>query len=209
MGYLQDFLFSPDRARSPVRFLSGGERNRLLLARIFTQPSNLLILDEPTNDLDMETLELLEEKLLEYQGTLLLVSHDRAFLNNVVTSTLIFEGEGKVREVIGDYDHDEAQKASIPSKGPEKTKKKKKKLPARRARTPRLSYREQEELKALPRKIDQMEARISELHQTMAAPAFYQQDEDQIIQIQAQLRSLEQELADAYKRWEALEGREG
>ncbi len=206
IGYLNDFLFSPERARSPVRILSGGERNRLLLARLFTKPANVLVLDEPTNDLDVETLELLEDLLLDYSGTVLLVSHDRAFLNNVVTSTLVLEGEGKITEYVGGYDDWLSQR-----KQPEKTLKPEKAGKSERQRPRRenrkgLSFKEQRELEALPERIETLEAEQKRLYELMADPAFYQQGSSPgITDNMARLKALEQELEDLYLRWEALE----
>ncbi|MFH1266099.1 MAG: ATP-binding cassette domain-containing protein, partial [Planctomycetota bacterium] len=215
LGYLADFLFPPDRARSLVKFLSGGERNRLLLARLFTRPSNVLVMDEPTNDLDAETLELLEERLLDYSGTILLVSHDREFLNNVVTSTLVFEGEADLKEYAGGYDDWLVQrKQSAPSvvnaappAEPKTTPvtSKQRRAPAERPR--RLSYADQRELESLPEKIEALEARQRELHETMSDPAFYQQDRAAIVELHGQLESIQRELAAAYDRWESLESR--
>lgn len=210
MSYVQDFLFSPERARSPARILSGGERNRLMLAKLFTKPFNLLILDEPTNDLDYETLELLEQLLVDYNGTLLLVSHDREFLNNVVSSTIAFEGNGQVHEYIGGYDdwqHQRRQQAdnqkkeiadaqnattSTTNNKAEKTAKK-------------LSYNQQRELNQLPQKVEQLEASLEQLQQKMGDPDFYKQDTDKITEAGNQLKQLETKLAEAYKRWEELE----
>ncbi|MCF6157653.1 MAG: ATP-binding cassette domain-containing protein [wastewater metagenome] len=205
MGYLQDFLFSPDRVRVPVHALSGGERNRLLLARLFTRPSNVLVMDEPTNDLDLETLELLEELLLDYKGTLLLVSHDRTFLNNVVTSTFVFEGEGKVNEYIGGYDdwqrQSEEKKKILVEKVPSKTKP----VYKQQERPRKLSFKEQRELETLPQRIETLEAEQQQLYQIMGDPAFYQKGKDEIVHIKARVSSLESELAEAYERWEILE----
>ena len=206
ISYLQDFLFAPDRTRSPVRVLSGGEKNRLLLAKLFTQPFNVLVMDEPTNDLDVETLELLEELLLDYQGTLLLVSHDRAFLNNVVTSTLVFEGEGRVEEYAGGYDDWLLQRAQTPAPAPvAKTEKTEKKDPPKKAASRKLSYKEERELETLPQQLEEMEAELEELHQKLADPALYQKDAPAIPRIQKRLEELEQELKKAYVRWETLE----
>ena len=206
ISYLQDFLFAPDRTRSPARVLSGGEKNRLLLAKLFTQPFNVLVMDEPTNDLDVETLELLEELLLDYQGTLLLVSHDRAFLNNVVTSTLVFEGEGRVEEYAGGYDDWLVQRDQTPAPAakPEKGEKKET-VPPKKAAAKKLSYKEERELEALPQRLEEMEAKLEELHQQLGDPTLYQKDPSAIPQIQKQLEALEQELKKAYARWEALE----
>ena len=215
ISYLQDFLFSPERIRQPAGTLSGGERNRLLLARLFTKPFNVLVMDEPTNDLDMETLELLEEKLLEYQGTLLLVSHDRAFLDNLVTSTLVFEGDGRIGEYVGGYEDWLRQRrvpavdttpaapraavatataatASMPSRKPVKR-----------------SYKEQRELEALPARIETLEREVAALHAQLADPAYYRQEAQTITAGSARLESLEAELQVAYARWEALEAQSG
>ncbi|MCZ6874292.1 MAG: ATP-binding cassette domain-containing protein [bacterium] len=203
LSYLQDFLFAPDRARSPVRILSGGERNRLLLAKLFTKPSNVLVLDEPTNDLDTETLELLEELLLSYSGTVLLVSHDRAFLNHVVTSTLVLEGKGRVREYVGGYD-DWLRQRQPPNIAKPKTPAPVKPRPS--AKRPRkLTYKEQRELEDLPQRIEVLETEQAALYQTMTEPTFYRQDSDAIVNAKAQLAVIEQTLHDAYARWEELE----
>ena len=210
MGYLQEFLFSPERANTPVKALSGGERNRLLLARLFTKPANVLVLDEPTNDLDAETLERLEELLLDYPGTLLLVSHDRAFLNNVVTSTLVFEGEGAINEYVGGYDDWVRQRRPLDAAKPAKTDAKPK--PKSAAEEPpkpkarKLSYKEQRELETLPALSEQLEEEQETLHQKMADPAFYQQGGEGVTEATARLEAVEAELAEAYGRWEALEG---
>jgi ATP-binding cassette subfamily F protein uup len=207
IGYLRDFLFSPERARSPVRVLSGGERNRLLLAKLFTKPANVLVMDEPTNDLDAETLELLEELLLDYSGTLLLVSHDRAFLNNVVTSTLVIEEEGQVLEYIGGYDDWLRQRPSepVPTK-PEKTASPKgEKVRSKQEKPRKLTFKEQKELETLPERIENLETEQQELYRMMGDPAFYHQSPEAIIEAKARLTSLEQELRKAYDRWEGLE----
>ncbi|MCF6290299.1 MAG: ATP-binding cassette domain-containing protein [Desulfobacterales bacterium] len=205
IGYLRDFLFTPDRARSPVKILSGGERNRLLLARLFARPSNILVLDEPTNDLDMETLELLEELLLDYSGTVLLVSHDRAFINNVVTSTLVFEGNGLVREYAGGYDDWLRQRATPePDKGTAGTIKKER--VKSRANGPRkLTFKEARELEGLPGRIEALEQEQEKLYATMAGPAFYQGDGAEIARARERLAELERIVAAAYDRWEGLE----
>ncbi|MCH8047675.1 MAG: ATP-binding cassette domain-containing protein [Planctomycetes bacterium] len=211
LGYLQDFLFAPERARTPVRFLSGGERNRLLLARLFSKPANLIVLDEPTNDLDMETLELLEERLVEFDGTVLLVSHDRAFLNNVVTSTIVFEEAG-VREYDGGYDDwlrvcenraKEAKDAMVaePKPSGKSARATRPKQDARR----KLNYNERRELETLPAKIDPLEAEIAAIHQAMAEPEFYKKPGAEISQAQARLKQVEADLAAVYRRWEKLE----
>jgi ATP-binding cassette subfamily F protein uup len=203
--YLQDFLFTADRARSPVSFLSGGERNRLLVAKLFTRPSNVLVMDEPTNDLDAETLELLEEMLLTYPGTLLLVSHDRAFLDNVVTSLLAFEGEGRVNEYVGGYEDWLKQRKPPTPSVPVKKKSKKEKAGPKRERTRRPTYREKQELEALPHRIEELEAMLESLHRTMGNPAFYRREGGEIAEAKARLQSLEKELREAYVRWEFLE----
>jgi ATP-binding cassette subfamily F protein uup len=203
IGYLQDFLFSPARARSPVGVLSGGERNRLLLARLFTRPVNLLVLDEPTNDLDVDTLELLEELLLAFQGTILLVSHDRAFLNNVVTSTLVFEGEDRVNEYVGGYDDWLWQRRSPPPSPVQTQKEGKPRSPRRRLR--KLSFKENRELEELPAKIESLEAEQQELYGKLGDPAFYQKSGSDVAAVKARLAALEEKLAKAYGRWEELE----
>ncbi|MDO9262756.1 MAG: ATP-binding cassette domain-containing protein [Desulfosalsimonadaceae bacterium] len=208
IGYLKDFLFTPDRARSPLKTLSGGERNRLLLARLFTRPSNVLVMDEPTNDLDVQTLELLEELLLDYTGTLLLVSHDRAFLNNVVTSTLVFEGDGLVREYIGGYDDWLRQRKppEIPKKQPEKPKEKSKPAPV--SGGGRLGYMEKRELTNLPQQIEAMELELAGLFEQMSAPDFYKTDAQTVSRMSARQQELESSLEIAYARWEDLEARD-
>ena len=215
MGYLKDFLFNAERAQTRIQFLSGGERNRLLLARVFSKPFNLLVLDEPTNDLDAETLDLLEEILAEYAGTLLLVSHDRAFLNNVVTSTLVFEGEGQVREYDGGYDDwlrqrkpvEEPQSSATEQKSPAK------KLSSESAAAPpsndkkKLTFREKRELEELPERIESLESRQAELTATLADPDFYKQPQEQIADVSNEAASLEEELLTLMERWEELEAR--
>jgi len=202
IGYLQDFLFAPERSRSPARYLSGGERNRLLLAKLFTKPSNVLVLDEPTNDLDTETLELLENLLVEYGGSVILVSHDRAFLDNVATSVLAFEGDGQFKEYEGGYDDWlRAKRAAEPvspiADSPVSAK------PSPRPR--KLSFKEQRELEALPERIHSLEAQQDELHQAMADPGFFRQDGQAIAAATTRLESLTRELSQAYSRWEELE----
>jgi ATP-binding cassette subfamily F protein uup len=233
-GYLQDFLFTPERARQPAKFLSGGERNRLLLARLFKRSSNLLVLDEPTNDLDEETLELLEEIVANYEGTLLLVSHDREFLNNVVTSVLAIDGDGNVAEYGGGYDDYARQKSSQASKAsqqspsaPTKSSSAKSSsaksstanqppttaapapaplAPAKTAK-PKLSFKEQKELESIPTKIESIETQREQLHAAMAEPGFYQQDSTTIATAVAKLEKLDQQLAQLFARWEELENR--
>ncbi len=210
IGYLKDFLFSPERARTPVRILSGGERNRLLLARLFTKPSNVLVLDEPTNDLDMETLEVLEERILEYSGTILLVSHDRAFLNNVVTSTLVFEDDGVVIEYAGGYDDWINQRpAQDDKKGLDKRdsirKKASKKRPKKRDRPRKLTFKERGELETLPVRIEELEKERNRIYEQMSSPELYRGDGERISRTQARLEELERELDETYDRWEELE----
>ena len=204
MSYLADFLFAPARARSPIRSLSGGEKNRVLLARLFSKPVNLLVMDEPTNDLDIETLELLEELLIQFDGTLLLVSHDRAFLDNVITSTMVFEGEGRANEYVGAYsDWLQHEKAVAPDQSDEP------KTPAARAQPPRakkkLSYNEQQELARLPAAIEALEARQAELNERTASPDFYQSDKETITRTLDELKAIEQQLEQHYARWDELE----
>lgn len=210
LGYLQDFLFPPDRARQPVKALSGGERNRLLLARLFTRPSNVLVLDEPTNDLDTETLELLEALLVAYSGTVLLVSHDRAFLDHVVTSTLVFEGSGVVREYVGGYQDWLRQRPAPrpePRQGKPSPEERVPRRPADAERPRKLSYRDQRELDALPARIEVLEGERDALLAHMSEPAFYRREGDAIRAVQTQLDQLEQALEAAYALWESLESR--
>ena len=205
IGYLQDFLFTPERARAPISALSGGERNRLLLARLFAKPSNLLVMDEPTNDLDVETLELLEELLCDYSGTLLLVSHDREFLDNVVTSTLALEGEGKVGEYVGGYAdwlRQRVQAASRPRNDAG--------VPSARAvaqAPPRrkLAYKEMRELENLPGLIESLETRVGALAAAMNDPAFFKQDAADIVKANEALATTQASLDAAYARWQELE----
>lgn len=210
IGYLKDFLFSPERARSPVRILSGGERNRLLLARLFTKPSNVLVMDEPTNDLDMETLEVLEERLLEYSGTILLVSHDRAFLNNVVTSTLVFEDNGVVTEYAGGYDDwinqrpGQNDKKNSDKRNTIRKKASKKRLKKKEDRPRKLTFKEGGELERLPGRIEELEQERNRIYEQMSSPVFYRGDSGKISQTQARLEELEGELDETYDRWEEL-----
>ncbi|MBS7455622.1 ATP-binding cassette domain-containing protein [Coralloluteibacterium stylophorae] len=207
LGYLQDFLFTPERARAPITRLSGGERNRLLLAKLFAQPSNLLVMDEPTNDLDVETLELLEELLGEYPGTLLLVSHDRDFLDNVVTSTLVMEGGGRVGEYVGGYS-DWLRQRPAADPGPPAATRAEPAAPPAAAPAPaarKLSYKDARELEALPARIEALEARMAELTAQMNEPAFYQRDGAAIAAHSAEVAALQADLDAAYARWEALE----
>jgi len=226
-GYLADFLFPPERAESPVKALSGGERNRLLLARLFTRPANVLVLDEPTNDLDIETLELLESFLIDWPGTLLLVSHDRAFIDHVVTSTLVFEGAGQVQEYVGGYEdwlRYVSAKASADSQPrPADTSvpagrdfSRAKTVPVERdssrtkkASPKKLSYNEQQEARDLPARIDALEREQASLNASMADPGFYRSGGDVITETLARLEAIEQELLAAYARWTELDGRSG
>jgi ATP-binding cassette subfamily F protein uup len=206
ISYLQDFLFSPERCRTPVHVLSGGEKNRLLLARLFTKPANVLVLDEPTNDLDAETLELLEELIFEYRGTLLLVSHDRAFLNNVVTSTIAFEGRCQVVEYVGGYDDWLSQRPReaterLPAKnGPPKARPKPTARPSRK-----LGYMQQREIQDLPQKIEALESEQKALFAILSDPLFYKKDKEEIAGVKANLDRIESEIETAYRRWEELE----
>ncbi len=216
-AYLRDFLFSDERARSPVKALSGGERNRLLLARLFTRPANVLVLDEPTNDLDLETLELLEEQLVEWPGTLLLVSHDRAFLDNVVTSTFVFDGDGRVREYVGGYEDWVRQRLAenttrpvaggavkdAPRQAPDE-KPKTTKIVARRMK---LSFKDQRELDGLPAAIDALEGEQKAVAERIAGPDFYKESAETIRQTLARAEELQRELAAAYTRWGDLDAR--
>jgi ABC transport system ATP-binding/permease protein len=205
ISHLKDFLFSAQRCRMPVHVLSGGEKNRLLLAKLFTQPSNILVLDEPTNDLDIETLELLEELLFEFSGTILIVSHDRAFLNNVVTSTLVFEGSGKVTEYAGGYDDWLIQRPEPDViQPPEKKVSEKNKQKPRQLKTKKLTFKEKQELKDLPQVIDKLESRQKELFETMSDPLFYKMEKKEITRVKSQLEKTEKAIEDAYIRWEEL-----
>ena len=215
LGYLQDFLFHPRRAMTPVKALSGGERNRLLLAKLLLKPNNLLILDEPTNDLDIETLELLEELLAEYQGTLLLVSHDRQFVDNTVTTCWMFEGDGQVSEYVGGY-HDSrqqqeavfatraAQQPKAAAKPAEEAKPVAEK-PRRTSATVRLSYKQQRELDELPALLEQYETRIAELQAEVENPEFFQKPHQETSRVLNELAEVEQKLETAFERWEELE----
>ena len=206
IGYLQEFLFSPERARSPVKSLSGGERSRLLLARLFSQPANVLVLDEPTNDLDIETLELLEELLLEFGGTVLLVSHDREFLNNVVTSTLVFEGDGKVAYFVGGYDDWIRQREIDPfSEAPTRHAAAVKSRVVDQKKPAKLGYKDQRELDRLPEKIERLEMEVQRLTDEMSTAEFFQQDKSVIVETQLALEAASNDLDVCYKRWEELE----
>ncbi len=208
IGYLQDFLFSPEKSRQRVQVLSGGEKNRLLLAKLFTQPANVLVLDEPTNDLDAETLELLEELLFDFQGTLLLVSHDRAFLNQVVTSTLVFEEGGRVSEYAGGYDDWLVQRPKprealrSGKKGQGKSVQKPKPLTARK-----LGFNEKREFEGLPQRINILESEQQRLYGTSADPCLYKKGKEEVLRIKAQLVQVERDIEQAYLRWEELDER--
>jgi ABC transport system ATP-binding/permease protein len=206
IGYLQDFLFPPEQILSPVRSLSGGERNRLLLAKLFALPSNVLVLDEPTNDLDAETLELLEERLMEYSGTILLVSHDRAFLNNVATSTIVFEGEGRLREYVGGYDDWLRQRTPPDGPPPAAPKEPKTRREKPQKEKQKLSFKEARELEALPQRIEALEEEKERLVATLNSPALYERrDAVEINSAGDRLAALEKELDEAYRRWDELE----
>ena len=217
MSYLGDFLFAPERAHSPVKTLSGGERNRLLLARLFARPANVLVLDEPTNDLDIDTLELLEELLQDYDGTVFLVSHDRRFLDNVVTSTIAWEGDeepGRWREYEGGYEDWRVQsergravrqRAVAPAPAPGAGKKTQ---PQARSAAPRkLSYKEQRELEELPARIEALEAEQKQIGQTLAGTEIYRKEPHRVAELQARYQQIEEELMAALERWEALGSR--
>jgi ABC transport system ATP-binding/permease protein len=209
LSYLQDFLFTPERARSPVTVLSGGERNRLLLAKLFTRPSNLLVLDEPTNDLDIETLELLEEVVSEYTGTLIIVSHDRTFINNTVTQCLVLKGDGSVHEFVGDYDDwlrfDESQKRSVEAKAANKVDLKSNPSPSKADRQRKMSHKEQKELESMPALIEQLESEHARHLEVMSSPDFYRKKPGEIRQAQTDAQALEDKIRQTYERWEELE----
>ena len=213
IGYLRDFLFSAERARTKVRFLSGGERNRILLAKLFAKPANVIVLDEPTNDLDAETLELLEDRLVQFEGTVILVSHDRAFLNNVATSTIVFE-EGSLREYVGGYDDWQRQRGArnySALAAPNRRTSEGKRSDSTTRSTPsisgtrKLTFKERQELDSLPTAIETFESSIQALHREMAEPTFYQQSKEKIAEASRRLRKLEEDLAGALERWMALE----
>ncbi|HEX6612841.1 MAG TPA: ATP-binding cassette domain-containing protein, partial [Rhodanobacteraceae bacterium] len=206
IGYLQDFLFSPERARAPITRLSGGERNRLLLAKLFAQPSNLLVMDEPTNDLDVETLELLEELLLDYKGTLLLVSHDRAFLDNVVSSTLALEGHGRIGEYVGGYSDWLRQRPAEQPAAPRSVKTVAKADTPPAAARRKLSFKDQRTLEQLPGRIEQLESEIAARTAAMNDPAFFAQDGSAIVQANKALAALQADLDAAYAQWAELDG---
>ena len=213
-GYLRDFLFPPERARSPVKALSGGERNRLLLARLFTRPANLLVLDEPTNDLDLETLELLEAQLVEWPGTLLLVSHDRSFLDNVVTSTMVFEGDGRIREYVGGYEDWERQRDRLRETevrasdlGGDDRRRDRRSSTVDANQGGRLSYKERREFDELPGSIEALEAEQRALNAAMESPDFYKEPASTIERTLARLDEIHVELDALYERWDALDSR--
>ena len=208
IGYLQDFLFSPERARAPITRLSGGERNRLLLAKLFAQPSNLLVMDEPTNDLDVETLELLEELLLDYKGTLLLVSHDRDFLDNVVTSTLVLEGEGRLGDYVGGYTDWLRQRRapSVAATAAATPKPVLSKQPEPVAAKRKLGFKETRELEQLPARIEALEAEVARRTAAMNDPAYYQQPPADLQRANEELAAKQAELDHAYQRWSELDG---
>jgi ATP-binding cassette subfamily F protein uup len=211
MSYLGDFLFTPERARQPVRSLSGGERNRLLLARLFTRRANVLVLDEPTNDLDAETLELLESRLVDFAGTVLAVSHDRAFLDNLCTSTLVFEEGGRVREFVGGYSDWRRTAARqtadvVPRVGPKgKSTGSGKPGATTPSRKGKLTYKDQRELALLPGRIEELEAALGEAHEALADPGFYRRDATAAAGVAQRAKELEQEIEVAFVRWSELE----
>ncbi|MCK4629394.1 MAG: ATP-binding cassette domain-containing protein, partial [Sedimentisphaerales bacterium] len=211
IGYLRDFLFTPAIARTPVWRISGGEKNRLLLAKMFAQPSNVLLLDEPTNDLDIETLDLLEDLLLDYSGTVLIITHDRAFLNNVVTSTFVFEGGGIVKEYAGGYDDWLCQRKprqkddNAGDNNLRKTAKKVRRQKTLTDKPPRLTYKEKLELEKLPRQIELLESRLSQMHEKMMEPEFYKGPGEIIAKLKAESQEIDEQLTAAYSRWEELE----
>jgi len=220
---LQDFLFSGERARTPIKSLSGGERNRILLAKLFSKSSNLLVLDEPTNDLDAETLELLEELLINFEGTMLLVSHDREFLDNVVSSSIAFEGHGKLLEYVGGYsdwlrqggrwyDPFEAERKSnnqtscqAASSGEQGDNNSSQQDEASKAKAKKLSYKLQRELEGLPAQLESLEEEIEQINQQVTQTDFYQQPQDKVNGVLASLSEKEAALATMYERWEELE----
>ena len=207
ISYLQDFLFTAERTRMPVKFLSGGERNRLLLAKLFARPANVLVLDEPTNDLDLETLELLEQRLVDFQGTVLVVSHDREFLDNVVTSVIAFESGG-VREYVGGYSDwlRQRETTAFPQKQPGSSRKKLTTVPdAVKKKAQKLSYKDKRQLDQLPSRIESLETEIGTLHERMADASFYRHSAEEIATTQKRLRELETNVAAAYLRWQELE----
>ena len=205
ISYLGDFLFAPERARSPAKVLSGGERNRILLAKLFSQPANFIVMDEPTNDLDVETLELLEELLVEYKGTLILVSHDRKFLENVVTNFWCFEGKGVITDYVGDLpDWTKIIKENSPADDPIK-KNKENKLPQKKQKKPQLSFKLKKELEELPQEIEALEATLSDLQHLTSTADFHTGDREQIKRKLDELAVIDQQLQEKYNRWDELE----
>jgi ATP-binding cassette subfamily F protein uup len=206
LGYLADFLFEPQRARTEVKFLSGGERNRILLAKLFSKPANVIVMDEPTNDLDTETLELLESKLVQFDGTVLIVSHDREFLNNVVSSSIVFE-DGGLKEYVGGYDEWVRQSKTAESKDAAPSKKKRidSTKSANSSKPRRLSYKEKRELESLPDKIEFLEKQIASLHEAMGDPDFYKKDSGEISRVQKDAADFQLELEKKFERWTELE----
>ena len=210
ISYLEDFLFPAERARAKVSALSGGERNRLLLARLFARPANLLVLDEPTNDLDIDTLELLEQLLQDYSGTVLIVSHDRAFLDNVVTQSIVFEGEGRLTEIVGGYADWQAWKQQHRASGAARAASPKpvsQPEPAKPAAKSKLSYKEARELEALPAQLEALEAEQAQIAERLADPVLYQSSPQEAAVLHARSEAIEAELLDALARWEALEAK--
>jgi len=209
ISYLGDFLFAPERARSPVKSCSGGERNRLLLARLFTQPANVLVLDEPTNDLDIETLELLEEMLAQYDGTLFLVSHDRAFLDNVVTQVIAFEGDGKLMEYVGGYeDWLRVQKFAAAQKAPVVAQKPAAKVVADKPKSAtKLNFKEQKELDEMPQRIEALEREQEEITAALGSGSLFRDNPAHARQLQQRASEIEDALLQLMARWEALENR--
>ncbi len=207
ISYLNDFLFPPERVRLPIRVLSGGERNRALLAKLFTKPSNVLVMDEPTNDLDTDTLELLEEMLIAYKGTVFLVSHDREFLNNIVTSTIVFEGDGRLAEYVGGYDDWLLQRGTaIPKTGKAKEAAKPERIRPQQVARPRiLTFREKKELEALPALIESLESERARLYEVLSDPDFYLQNRSRIPAAKVRIEELDREITTGYQRWELLE----
>jgi ATP-binding cassette subfamily F protein uup len=213
MSYLGDFLFAPERARSPVKSLSGGERNRLLLARLFAKPANCLVLDEPTNDLDIETLELLEELLEDYAGTVFLVSHDRTFLDNVVTQVIVAEGQGLWRDYVGGYSDWERVRSEAPAAAPAskpspaKSPEPAPEAPAAAGKKVKLSYKEQRELEDLPKLIASLEDEQSAITAQLNGPDFYKTNPADAKRMTARFAEIEDLLLDALQRWETIEAR--
>jgi ABC transport system ATP-binding/permease protein len=205
IGYLEDFLFTPEQSRSPVKNLSGGEKSRLMLAKLFSRPANLLVLDEPTNDLDIETLELLEELLFEFQGTLLLVSHDRTFLNNVVTSTLAFEGQGRIIEYAGGYDDWLIQRTKPVEAEAKKRKPEKSPRKPQPRKPAKLGFKEKRELEELPQRLHDLEEEQKNLYAALSDPMLYQKGPEEINRLKAKWAEIEEAITQGFQRWEELE----